>query len=98
MSNWQAGDLALCVNVSDRHYANLTGAAGRKLRKGAFYTVVGTGVSMVGNLTLHLAELSGHPMSDEAAAWRFVKITPPAADAFDREVIDLTLGKPEPVK
>ena len=91
MSDWQVGDLALCVNVSPTVQVDaltgklFRGVAGKRFRKGAFYTVERIGYKR-GHLALGVAE---DPEKRYAGAFRFVKVTPPEADEFDRETIEM---------
>lgn len=96
--DWQVGDLALCVDDSRRPVTSRdTG-----LRCGRVYTVTDVMVVPVVPPRTGLA-LGGVDMSafrfGLAGAMRFVKVTPPEADEFDRETIDLMNGAPvgEPV-
>jgi len=89
MSNdWQPGDLALCVNAEGF------------VSVGGLYTVneVFDGFTPWGDdddgLALTFVSIPDpvHPIYGEADgydAWRFIKVTLPEADEFDREVIDL---------
>lgn len=94
-ADWQVGDCALCVNngpmVSSRGNVRFT----PELHIGAIYTVsaVGTGLKLA-----ELPDKEFHP--DSRIKWlgynrkRFIKVTPPAADEFDTEVIELLNRKP----
>jgi hypothetical protein len=89
--NWQPGDLALHINPRPRF-----------LRTGAVYVVQG----VVGPIKWACGDfgpaliLQGHihPENDRNDAnggfWhgQFRKVTPPKADEFDREVIELMCG------
>ena len=97
MSDWQKGDLALCVD--DDPCPVHPGSEGG-IRKGGVYTVLEvravaarSGVVLTGlRLDRHNPI---HPVSGAEGyqnCQRFVKITPPKADEFDREVIDLMVG------
>ncbi|MXO67771.1 hypothetical protein GRI72_02850 [Altererythrobacter marinus] len=86
MSDWQRGDLALCVDdkpspLLGRHPAI----------KGRIYTVAS--VVIADSLGLTFEEID-HPNALGYYAHRFRKVTPPKADEFDREVIDLMNRKP----
>lgn len=83
---WQVGDLALCVN--DRATHPIYGNGG--LKRGRTYTVQAVPDFGPG---LFLCEISdGNAMGYNRR--RFIKVTPPEADEFDREVIEHMLGKP----
>lgn len=94
MSDWQAGDLALCVNgreIDPVYYPALP-------KPGRIYTVERAGMTlMVPGETLVLWLVDGPANVGGERVWaatRFVKVTPPAADAFDRETIKLMNRKP----
>ena len=80
MADWQKGDLALCVKKTD---------PGNPLRVGAVYTV--ERISAQGNL--HLRGVAENGLGAFKRD-RFRKVTPPKADEFDREVIELMNGQP----
>lgn len=94
--DWAPGDLALCVNAGA-----IRSPSGRlcvilsALRRGAVYTV---GVVVVSRLTettdLVLREVRTNSDTGGFIASRFIKVTPPEADEFDRETIELMRGKP----
>ena len=97
MSNWQKGDLALCVRGGFPRdtVAKILGQwrteeGEEALRSGAVYTVeeVSPYPTDEGWIGLKFREVSGSWISN-----RFRKINPPKADEFDREVIDLMAGK-----
>ena len=97
MSDWQAGDIALCVKggkITDAPYD-----AKDYPVSGKFYTVGSVGMSMFyGGLKRHL-ELVDGPMNIYDRCWpahRFVKVTPPEADEFDKETIELYNRKEKP--
>ena len=97
MANWQVGDLALCMRGSTP-----CADCGRVFDQvaGRVYTVSRVYNNDYG-LALEFAELpagdfpcdsfSVHSGYDAA---HFRKITPPRADAFDREVIEAMRGEP----
>lgn len=93
--SWAPGDLALCVN--DRKHGD---ERLKKIRAGCVYVVDGIGEAAEHELfglsvPLYLKGVDdwfGH------ASERFIKITPPEADAFDHEIIDLMTGKPVPAE
>lgn len=83
--NWQAGDLALCVDARSTHYIHGNGG----LKRGRAYTVRGIAC----RYGLFLEEIAdGNPLGYRKS--RFIKVTPPEADEFDRETIALLTGKP----
>lgn len=80
MSDWQVGDLALCIR------------GGASIKAGEVHAVVSvwdTGLSLADKVSI--ARRGSYKKS------RFVKVTPPAADDFDRETIALLNGVKEPV-
>lgn len=80
MSDWQIGDLALCV------------VGGPSIAAGEVHTVAtvfDTGLSLTGKISTSWR--GSYKKS------RFIKVTPPAADEFDRETIALMNGVKEPV-
>lgn len=87
MSDWQVGDLALCVK------------GGVATVPGRIYTVTVIASSSIG-LLLQFRELEHRPTHsrDKSLAARFRKITPPAADEFDHETIALMNRVGEPVQ
>lgn len=94
MSGWEVGDLALCL------------AGGEVTRAGSLYTVRDVlipdeareekGVRYTNTSGYSCLRFVGTVA--RAGQWaterRFIKVTPPEADEFDRETIDLMLGKP----
>lgn len=90
MSDWQVGDLALCVKPSV--------LATNPAQPGACYQVSGVFLwcgpngEVVGLLLNEIPNTGpgwrGH------AAQRFIKVTPEEADEFDRETIALLTGTP----
>lgn len=93
--NWQVGDLALCIDGGCNAFW-----AGWEPKAGHFYAVARV---CAGGLDRHDRysvglDLVGISAPTQFAASRFVKVTPPKADEFDREVIDLMIGKPVPVE
>lgn len=99
MSGWQAGDLALCIDDSaPRRFANNKaenwGPKGEydfvPLRRGAIYTVAVVGPRVAWGQGLSITEAPNTPWLVD----RFRKVTPPAADEFDREVIGLMASTP----
>lgn len=93
MSDWQIGDLALCVDDSparrvDGHRENNDPAS---LVRGRIYNVLFVGPDVRGKGLLGLA------VTCKDWGWladRFIKVTPPEADAFDTEVIEQMKGAP----
>lgn len=86
MTDWQKGDLALCVDDKPSPLGQ------HPARKGRVYTVA-TVVFGYDSLGLTFEEID-HPNAVGYYASRFRKVTPPKADEFDREVIDLMNRKP----
>ena len=87
MSDWQVGDLALCLTIP--HPNRESG-----MRRGGVYTVSrvlrengDTGLQFEN----HWDKKGSHIFW---RAYGFRKINPPKADEFDREVIDLMTGHP----
>lgn len=96
--DWKVGDLALCVKVGDwlRAGTNVKSTGLPDYPKaGGVYRVRSVGYGQHW-LALWLEELPGEQPGDAFAAIRFVKITPPAADEFDREVIEQMRPVSEP--
>lgn len=96
MADWQVSDLALCVNNSDWNGLN---PFGRRLTRGAAYKVlrVTPADAWVGDDFAVGLVIDGPRNVGPDGDWhegRFIKVTPPAADADDREVIALLTGKP----
>lgn len=96
--DWQAGDLALCVNISRIARHGHIATAGDRFRLGAVYTVYK--VSAVnheggcrGGPFLYMREDSGK----SAGAHRFRKIKPHTPDAEDIITIAMLTGKPAKV-
>lgn len=94
MSDWQVGDKALCVDTG----ISPEGFDAPYLELGRIYTVYATGVDPLGQFGLYLDELDSDGFNGGCLAWRFIKVTPPEADKFDREVIDLMTNQPAPVE
>jgi len=88
--DWQVGDLALCIKLGP--WRDVIGPKCGEVR-----AVRGVGRDPIG-VGLWLEGYPGKLRSDGFSASRFRKITPPKADEFDREVIDLMIGKPVPVE
>lgn len=97
MTDWAPGDLALCISDHDAD-----GVLTPEIAKGRTYTVIdvdeclyegdGDEDTIIG---LELAEVDPMGREDDCFdARQFVKITPPDADEFDREVIDLMSREP----
>lgn len=89
MSDWQVGDLALCVsNKRDQHDPKA-----HLLVMGRVYPVAVVGLRDTdGALALGFREVPVEDNPKKAygfSARRFIKATPSAADEFDRETIEL---------
>lgn len=96
MSDWQVGDLALCVRAEP----NSRGMA-HPCRVGAVYiveAVVESVTSGILGLCLVGVHFPGCSQNGDYAS-HYRKVTPPAADEFDRETIELMNRAPakEPV-
>lgn len=100
MADWQAGDLALCVK-GGRLRGNIT--KGPFPRAGHCYEVASIAGQRwsygpdgyVPKPALQLPEAPPNAMGDHFwAAHRFIKVTPPEADEFDRETIALETRTP----
>jgi hypothetical protein len=94
MDDWQPGDLALCID--DR-------AAEHLLRAGRIYTVLAVvadpGYDKAERFAYFSLIIKGIREHGGACnPHRFVKVTPPQADEFDRETVALLNGKPVPVE
>ena len=101
MDDWQIGDLALCIGHGADDVYGIDGTTPQAPGpiKGLTYTVaaVSAGVDCYGRagIALRLAEIiQRHPKSCGYNAVFFRKVTPPEADEFDREVIELLNGVP----
>ena len=100
MADWQVGDMALCVRLIDD--AAYVGDLEGQPIVGLTYTVtsVRTGWDYYNRqaLALGLAEICRAPVNGRQHigynSTCFRKITPPQADAFDREVIEAMRGEP----
>ena len=93
MSDWQAGDIALCVRPIQEYWEG--SMSGFEVKAGKPYTVsrVTQGKTKKGLL------LQDGPSKNPLgwAAINFVKVTPPEADEFDKETIELYNKKGKPV-
>lgn len=94
MGDWQPGDLALCVKGGPLLAASkamdgfpVTGRVYRVDWAGVYQFMDGASPALW--LVDGPRNYSGRRVWDMR---RFRKVTPPAADEFDREVIDLMLG------
>jgi len=93
MSNdWQAGDLAMCVRggMLPDNIAMPTDFP----VSGRIYHVTGASIHLdsSGQMSKFLQFSDAPANRDGTREWgasRFIKVTPPEADEFDREVIDL---------
>lgn len=92
MSDWQAGDLALCVRVTHPAFPR---QRSKRLRIGVVYTVRKVGrphMKFDGEQALAFAEVQPRLRGRGFLESMFRKVTPPAADEFDRETIALMNG------
>ena len=98
-ADWKKGDLALCVKVGPWVWDtdNLPNGE-QRVRAGMVLRVRAIQSKSCGALILWFEGVGGHGYNDSFLASRFRKVTPPKADEFDREVIDLMNGKPAPVE
>lgn len=95
MSEWQKGDLALCVDARPSGFADERGL----LVLGAIERVADVRITLKGGTALYFDRFpttsftpAGMPRGWKAS--RFRKVTPPKADEFDREVIEAMTGAP----
>lgn len=94
MAEWQVGDLALCVKVGPwvRIASGLV-VESDPVRGGMVLTVRGVGINPFDGATaLWFVGVGGDWPGDAYCASRFIKVTPPEADEFDRETIALLTG------
>lgn len=89
MSDWQVGDLALCVKLEPWRLSGTNGP-----RSGHIYRVDVVTVNLWGETGLIFHSLPSLGYRGGWNANRFIKVTPPEADAFDRETIDLLNREP----
>lgn len=101
--DWTPGDLALCIKVGQwRCSTTLRPTPAPYPKTGRVYTVTCVGLAG-GGLCLELAEVPT-PLNPNGSkrpwrANRFIKVTPPKADEFDGEVIELMTSRPtDPVR
>lgn len=94
MIDWQVGDLALCVDdsppkISPSGLVECRREYNNNLRAGSLYTI--TQIVFAADGSMGIAD-----MLRRAGGYhfRFVKVTPPESDEFDREVIDQLAGVP----
>lgn len=92
MSDWQKGDLALCVKVGPWREASGDGEILPAImpRSGRIYTVCRIECDIHGVWLFFIGFEDGYHHS------RFRKVTPPKADEFDREVIEAMSGEEVP--
>lgn len=93
MSGWEVGDLALCVvdGVAINEHGTAVDATGL-LKKGRVYLVIG--IARYDSLFVEGATAIYQRNGVGFNRKRFIKVTPPEADEFDRETIDLYRGTP----
>lgn len=91
--NWQAGDLALCINNGRADCRNGCQGISSDLVKGKVYLVDGVAI-MADTLSISLVGVKLGSFGTYRIASRFIKVTPSAPDEFDRETIELMRGKP----
>ena len=96
MSDWQAGDIALCVKGGHFKYSR---SDVQCPEAGRFYTVERVGHADFIEGYLPALWLVDGPYNVTGKVWpqfRFVKVTPPEADEFDKETIELYNKKEKP--
>lgn len=90
--NWKHGDAAMCI----RDFSDL--GDGKQVdwgpKTGAIYSVSDVSVDALGVVFLDFDEDPDHDPEYGWWASRFIKVTPPEADEFDREVIEHLTGAP----
>ena len=100
MSDWQAGDIALCVIGGKMPYSGSISVK-EYPKAGAFYKVAKVGQHQMDyeiKTALWFKDAPTNVTGERVwAAHRFVKVTPPEADEFDKEVIELYNKKEKPV-
>lgn len=96
MEDWKVGDLALCIKQGQWQSVETGSLLNYGPRCGEVCTVVGVYMDR-GYLVLALAEWPGDGSYGYIAV-NFRKVTPPEADEFDREVIDLMTKQPAEVR
>lgn len=93
MADWNVGDLALCVRSGpiETPYVIWMGAG---LVRGKVYEVeaVGLDTDPLDEVVVLFLKGDTHEGGEGRAEERFIKVTPPEADAFDRETIALLTG------
>lgn len=99
MSDWQVGDLALCVKLgpwcSFYHDSQIEEPGADGPKPGSVNRVIAVSLDPDNLVCLKFAEFPDDSLNDYGfCASRFRKITPPEADEFDREVIDLLTKQP----
>ena len=99
---WEPGDLAMCIFQGEWFAVRNDGAEWKSYgpRSGQILTVRAVARSNRGNLLLFFADYPDPAVPGPLNGYRaiyFRKITPPAADEFDREVIAALTGQPEQV-
>lgn len=93
---WRAGDDALCIDDRPPRFF----PEAHRVERGKHYKVHSVRVTSRGSVALYIGigtsvTPEGYPRGWDAR--RFVKVTPPEADEFDREVIKLLTSKPAQV-
>jgi hypothetical protein len=103
MSDWQPGDLALCVKVSPwRGARHGKVQSGQDLlpRPGRIYRVEGVNRD-AGRTYLYLEgfeRVSADGLRWQFRACCFIKVTPPEADEYDQETLELSNLSPVTVE
>lgn len=96
MTDWQKGDLALCVKVGPWLFKADKGGLEPSTGPNAGAVLTVSAVNFGPNGPCLVFENFPEPKRGSRGyrASRFRKVTPPKADEFDREVIDLMNRKP----
>ena len=94
MTDWKIGDLALCVDDGPvkifGKFLEVDPIYVSNLKIGSFYTITDIAPSRDGKFIA----IGDWGKRAGGISTRFIKVTPPEADEFDREVIDLLIGEP----
>lgn len=80
MSDWQKGDLALCIEYRSTH---------PELKAGSVWSVTGVFVSHLGRTGLHLAGVKPRYGRNGFLASKFIKVTPEPETLEDRGIIEI---------
>ena len=96
MADWQIGDMALCVRsgVMKCPKDEFVTHTGQNVKGAAFKTVCGISIDPMSKVSDCACVVLRFTDGSAGIAARFRKITPPEADAFDREVIEHMTRQP----